>query len=307
MAPNRAKYWPTWKNSRLRRPGTMAPDPGDFAKIGLPLHRQIAYLTAMQTIGERLEEARKRKGISIREAAEATKIRSEYLHKLESNSFDINLPEIYVRGFLRGYATYLKLNGDKLVADYKALVPTDGRASRRDNREVYGRVDLGPTERPPATEPAPAAKDSDAAPAATNVRSSNFPASAATSAAPIDAGLLIKGSAVLLAVIFVVAIIFGIRALSRGSAKPATELKPVAQQTQTILFTAVGPVDVQVREDAIDGPTIWRGHMEANDSHSLAKRTRLYLTATAMQNLQIEIAGKRAPNPYSGPLTVQIP
>ena len=32
----------------------------------------------MQTIGERLEEARKRKGISIREASEATKIRSEY-------------------------------------------------------------------------------------------------------------------------------------------------------------------------------------------------------------------------------------
>jgi len=52
----------------------------------------------MQTIGERLEEARKRKGISIREASEATKIRSEYLHKFESNSLDINLPEIYIRG-----------------------------------------------------------------------------------------------------------------------------------------------------------------------------------------------------------------
>ena len=88
----------------------------------------------MQTIGERLEEARKRKGISIREASEATKIRSEYLHKLESNSFDLGLPEIYIRGFLRNYAVYLKLNGDKLVADYKSLVPTEGRASRRENR-----------------------------------------------------------------------------------------------------------------------------------------------------------------------------
>jgi len=58
----------------------------------------------MQTIGERLEEARKRKGISIREAAEATKIRSDYLHKFESNQFDLNLAEIYTRGFLRSYA-----------------------------------------------------------------------------------------------------------------------------------------------------------------------------------------------------------
>ena len=71
----------------------------------------------MQTIGERLEEARKRKGISIREAAEATKIRGDYLHKFEGNQFDINLPEIYVRGFLRTYATYLKLSSDKINSD----------------------------------------------------------------------------------------------------------------------------------------------------------------------------------------------
>ena len=47
--------------------------------------------------------------------------------------------------------------------------------------------------------------------------------------------------------------------------------------------------------------------MEANDSHSLPKRGKLYLTATAMENVQIEIAGKRIPNPYSGYFKVQIP
>ena len=54
----------------------------------------------MQTIGERLEEARKRKGISVREAAETTKIRSDYLQKFEANSFDVNLPPLYIRGFV---------------------------------------------------------------------------------------------------------------------------------------------------------------------------------------------------------------
>ena len=68
----------------------------------------------MQTIGERLEEARKRKGISIREAAEATKIRGDYLHKFESNQFDIKLPDIYIRGFLRIYSNFLKLPGEKM-------------------------------------------------------------------------------------------------------------------------------------------------------------------------------------------------
>ncbi len=63
----------------------------------------------MQTIGERLEDARKKKGISIREAAEATKIRGEYLQKFEGNQFEIGLTDIYTRGFLRGYANYLRI------------------------------------------------------------------------------------------------------------------------------------------------------------------------------------------------------
>ena len=94
----------------------------------------------MQTIGERLEEARKRKGISIREAAEATKIRGDYLQKFESNQFDLNLAEIYVRGFLRGYAQFLKLPAEKLVNDLNGLGL--GSRPKTPSREMYGRMDL---------------------------------------------------------------------------------------------------------------------------------------------------------------------
>src|ERR1051325_8936155 len=113
----------------------------------------------MQTIGERLEEARKKKGISIREAAEATKIRGDYLQKFESNQFDIGLTEIYTRGFLRTYSNFLKLPADRILADYASL----GRAElrpRQPNREVYGRMDISvahadSTERTNATPPEP--------------------------------------------------------------------------------------------------------------------------------------------------------
>ena len=54
----------------------------------------------MQNIGDQLEEARKRRGITVREASEATKIRGEYLNNFESNSFDLYLPDIYIRGVL---------------------------------------------------------------------------------------------------------------------------------------------------------------------------------------------------------------
>src|SRR6185295_18967054 len=95
----------------------------------------------MQTIGERLEEARKKKGISIREAAESTKIRGDFLQKFESNHFDIGLTEIYTRGFLRTYSNYLKLFADRILNDYAALGRGDTRP-RQPSREVYGRMEI---------------------------------------------------------------------------------------------------------------------------------------------------------------------
>src|SRR5277367_485094 len=95
----------------------------------------------MQTIGERLEDARKKKGVSIRESAEATKIRGDYLQKFENNQFDIELSEIYVRGFLRNYAGYLHLPTDRILSDYAAIGGAEPRP-RQPSREVYGRMDL---------------------------------------------------------------------------------------------------------------------------------------------------------------------
>jgi transcriptional regulator with XRE-family HTH domain len=255
----------------------------------------------MQTIGERLEEARKRKGISIREASEGTKIRSEYLHKFESNSFDIGLPEIYVRGFLRNYSTYLRLNGDKMLADYRALAPSESRSSRREGREVYGRIDLGNAPRPNADAAATAAEGQAAPPAAERA---NFPSPAA-GPLPIDPALLVKiGLGVAGAIVLVLVVVFGFRALSGKPSKPAPELKSVAEQTLTL--AATGPVDVQVKRE-LDGQIIWRGHMEAGEHHSISRQGAVLLTATALENVQIDVNGKRQANPYSGYNRVQIP
>ena len=96
----------------------------------------------MQNIGERLEEARKRQGVSIREAAEATKIRGEFLLAFENNSMDIPLPEVYVRGFLINYSKFLKLDSDKILTDYSAMMLSQGKTAKKDTREYLGRMDL---------------------------------------------------------------------------------------------------------------------------------------------------------------------
>ena len=98
----------------------------------------------MTTIGERLEDARKKKGISIREAAEATKIRGEYLQKFEGNQFDIGLSEIYVRGFLKSYAFFLKMPADRILNDYASLGRGESkRPARRSGNRSCARMRSG--------------------------------------------------------------------------------------------------------------------------------------------------------------------
>ena len=95
----------------------------------------------MQSIGERLEEARKRKGISLREAAEATKIRSDFLGSIEQNKFDFELPEIYKRGFLKNYARYLKLDPENILTDYSVHLLSKSRGNKK-GTELFGSMEV---------------------------------------------------------------------------------------------------------------------------------------------------------------------
>lgn len=90
----------------------------------------------MATIGERLTEARKNIGLDIRSAAEATKIRRDFLAALEENQPEkINLADVYKIGFMRIYASYLKLdNVDRIVAEFRttlSIARTNGKGSHR--------------------------------------------------------------------------------------------------------------------------------------------------------------------------------
>ena len=96
----------------------------------------------MQSIGERLEEARKRLGISIKDASHATKVRQHFLLSFENSNFDIGLPEIYCRGFLKLYCSFLKIDPERILADYQAIQLGTKDSSPTDNREFFGHITL---------------------------------------------------------------------------------------------------------------------------------------------------------------------
>jgi cytoskeleton protein RodZ len=202
----------------------------------------------MQTIGERLEDARKRKGISIREAAEATKIRGDYLQKFEGNQFDIDLASIYLRGFLRNYALFLKLPPDRIIDDFDALGRADARP-HTPSREVYGRMDLSIASAEDRVEHA-AVASGDAAPRPNSpLRGhNNLPKSP-----PLDPALVFKGG-IALACVLVLLLIFWIgKSLMGGSSGSAAEARSPASAASERSFTLIAIDTVRVSVTAANG------------------------------------------------------
>lgn len=259
----------------------------------------------MQSIGERLEEARKRKGISIREAAEATKIRSDYLHKFESNQFDIRLPEIYVRGFLRTYANYLKLPADKIVSDYNALGLNTPPAQRPLNREVYGRIDLGVAsapkpekegkETPAQPQPAPPAE-----PAAVRNPATFVPNSGGSPS--LDRGLLMKLGGMGLAAIVVIGLLIWL-IFGRDSRSSVANPVPsggdsvwVQPQSGEPIVRLLALDRVQVTVTLSDsGTVLFQGALPRGDRRDVPHRGKLHIVSDQPENLRLVIGGKEWP------------
>ncbi len=70
-------------------------------------------------------------GISVRDAADATRLRADVIENMESGEFNYKLPEIYKRGFLRIYAAFLKLDVDAVLEQYSIALRGSGEEARR--------------------------------------------------------------------------------------------------------------------------------------------------------------------------------
>jgi cytoskeleton protein RodZ len=271
-------------------------------------------------IGERLEEGRKRKNVSIREAAEATKIRGDYLLAMEDNSFNIPLPGIYVRGFLKNYARYLNLDPDKILTDYDAVQlgqqqgrpVTAVRSSHSPQRESLGQMEIKSPE--PVDEPAPVSDapeaDDDEPEVSFNLSPSQPDSSAGTSPPPPtlerestrhdqevlneNKTLYVKIGVVFAALILVGIILIVLIRLIGGGSQAAPELNPELATTETT--PAVTPPAQPAQTDPaalVDEPLV----ISATDNVTLIieqtlDRTRLFSgSLNAGETLSLEKRG----------------
>lgn len=258
----------------------------------------------MQPIGERLEEARKRQGISIREAADATKVRSDFLLNYESNTFDFDLPDVYKVGFLKLYARFLKLDENALQADLEAaLVRQRGSASRRDTRsESLGRFEINERRKaegkPPAKPAVEAEPEDEHEPAPVPAKERALPQGRdADSTLYVKAGLAIVGVVAIFFLLFILVrlILSGDPVDSPGTevieaTTPAAETQPSEPTSQT--FTIVGTGNTSIRVTQSDGQVIYQGPITNGQRMSLTSTGPAFIASTDIERVVVEIDGR---------------
>jgi cytoskeletal protein RodZ len=72
----------------------------------------------MGTLGKYLRSAREEQGIDLREAAQQTRISLQYLKALEAEDFSKLPGSVFVRGFLKSYSKFLKLDENEVMKKF---------------------------------------------------------------------------------------------------------------------------------------------------------------------------------------------
>ena len=96
------------------------------------------------TIGAQLRRAREARSLSLEQAAQATHIRAHYLKALEADQFESLPSTAQVRGFLRSYAGYLKIESEPLLAALDgAPLPPPAQAAQAAATAAEGQPEAG--------------------------------------------------------------------------------------------------------------------------------------------------------------------
>lgn len=90
---------------------------------------------ASETLGERFRAAREARGMSLSDVAEQIRIRSLYLAAIEEENWGAIGVPVYVRGFLRTYARFLRLDPEEAVAAFNRTQPAPAPAASAESDE----------------------------------------------------------------------------------------------------------------------------------------------------------------------------
>src|SRR4029078_1018588 len=93
------------------------------------------------TLGSSLREARERRGVSLREIANATKISVSVLEALERTDISRLPGGIFGRAFVRSYAIEVGLDPETTIQEFIAQFPQESVTARHPTMTAHGDLD----------------------------------------------------------------------------------------------------------------------------------------------------------------------
>ena len=73
----------------------------------------------LPTVGEILRTEREKQGMTVKDVEKGTSIRALYIQAIEDGKYDVLPGEVYLKGFIRNYATFLGLSPQEMLALYR--------------------------------------------------------------------------------------------------------------------------------------------------------------------------------------------
>ncbi|MBN2478647.1 MAG: helix-turn-helix domain-containing protein [Parachlamydiales bacterium] len=73
--------------------------------------------TFQRQLGDLFKNKRQEMSLSLKEVENATSIRMLYLKAIEEGTIDRHLSQVYTIGFVKQYASFLGLDGEKIIKD----------------------------------------------------------------------------------------------------------------------------------------------------------------------------------------------
>lgn len=88
----------------------------------------------IKKFGELFKTKRKELNLSLKEVENGTSIRVAHLESIEEGKEDAFLSPVYMLGFIRQYATFLGMDGEKLIQDH----PEAQKLGKKSHDFAYG-------------------------------------------------------------------------------------------------------------------------------------------------------------------------
>ena len=97
------------------------------------------------SLGDQLRAARERRGVTLDDVSDTTRIRTSYLEALERHHWEALPADVFTRGYVRTYAEYLGLDQEHLLKVYareRRIAGVDGSATSEAEQQDAARAFL---------------------------------------------------------------------------------------------------------------------------------------------------------------------